>query len=180
MDLPAGYLVFSTEEPKGCIDVSRVQGVCVGLVKPILDWPKDLYEEYQQDLYFLFPKLFKSESYNTRDMVCLCATVKNCPKKPGMMENRACSEYRRGLCIQASMEANNCEPLALGSIARFHGLSKQRVHQIYNHARKKLILDLSQDAVVQEYLADVFIGKRNIPTPGEIAQFIEKALQQGG
>jgi hypothetical protein len=180
MVLPKGYLSFGATEPKGCVDASCVNGVWVGLMKPFSEWPKDLYDLYQQDLYFLFPKLFKTEDYNTKDVVCLCATVKNCPKKQqGQIENRECSEYRRGLCVEASMEANNCEPLALGSIARFHGLSKQRVHQIYNNARKKLIMDLSQDAIVQEYLADVFLGNRQMPTPEEVAQFIEKALQQG-
>lgn len=178
--IPPHFLKFSSKEPRAsdCIDKACVNGTWVALIRPPTDWPPQLLKEYQQDLYFLFPKAFRTENYNSKDLVCLCATVTNCPKKNiGQMENRACTEYRRGLCVEASIEANDCQPLALGSIARFHGLSKQRVHQIYTSARKRLISDLANDEIIQEFLADIFLGKRTLPTPDEIASFIEKAVQ---
>lgn len=179
-DIPEGLLAFSASEPSGkdSIDKACVDGAWISLRKKISQWPKEIANAYQQDLYFLFPTEFKTENYNTRDMVCLCATVTNCPLKPeGLLENRICQQYRRGLCVEASVEANDCEPLALGSIARFHGLSKQRVHQIYNSARKRLILEMSQDEIMQEYMADIFLGNRHLPSPDDIAEFIEKAIQ---
>ncbi|MFH1067280.1 MAG: hypothetical protein V1746_05210 [bacterium] len=178
--IPADFLRFSPKEPRAseCVDKARVNGTWIALLQPPASWPSPLLKEYQQDLYFLFPKAFRTESYNSKDLVCLCATVTNCPKKNiGQQENRVCTEYRRGLCVEASMEANDCQPLALGSIARFHGLSKQRVHQIYTSARKRLITDLANDETIQEFLADVFLGKRSLPTPDEIAAFIERAVQ---
>jgi hypothetical protein len=179
MRIPSDFLTFSETEPlaRECVSKVMVKGIWAVLKKPITQWPQTLFSEYQQDLYFLFPDEFKTENYNSKDVICLCCTIENCPKKPaGEIEHRSCDQYRRGLCIEASVEANDCEPLALGSIARFHGLSKQRVHQIYNSARKRLILELSQDQLVQEYLADVFLGKQSMPSPDEIATFIEKAM----
>lgn len=181
MEIPASLLSFHSTEPSDpCVGKVCVKGMWILLREPIAQWPKALLDTFQQDLYFLFPKEFKSESYNSKDVVCLCCTVRNCPKKSeGQVENRDCSEYRRGLCIEASIEANECEPLSLGSIARFHGFSKQRVHQIYNNARKRLITELAQDEIIQEYLADVFIGKQDVPTPDDIAAFIERAVSGG-
>lgn len=177
--IPSGYLRITKKEPESkFLEQTNVNGMWISLLKPIPEWPKELREEYQQDLYFLFPKQFTTEAYNSKDLVCLCSTVRNCSKKRvNQLENRACTEYRRGLCIEASIEANECKPLSLGSIARFHGLSKQRVFQIYKEARKHLIAELAHDSTMQEYLADIFIGKRSMPTPEEISNFIEQAIQ---
>ena len=181
MSVPSGYLSFSKNEPAECVDKAFVKNIWVALIRPLSEWPKELRDEYQQDLYFLFPKEFKTENYNSKDLVCLCCTIGNCAKKEsGQLEKRDCEEYRRGLCVEASIEANECKPLALGSIARFHGLSKQRVHQIYSSARKRLIMSMAQDETMQEYLADIFLGNRSMPTPDEIATFIEHAIQGGG
>jgi|GEM_PF-3983567 len=182
MRIPDSLLSFTRDDPGNveCVDKVCVDGVWALLHKAPTAWPKEVAQAYQQDLYFLFPESFKTENYNSKDIVCLCASVKNCPKKSRHAEeNRECSEYRRGLCVEASVEANDCQPLALGSIARFHGLSKQRVHQIYTAARKKLILELAGDETIQEFLAEVFMGKREIPSPDQIAEFIEKAIQGG-
>ncbi|MFZ5805830.1 MAG: hypothetical protein ACOY3I_01290 [Verrucomicrobiota bacterium] len=178
LPIPEGYLRFSKKEPLRCVEKIYVDNTWIALLKPLSDWPKELLAVYQQDLYFLFPKTFSQEVYNSRDLVCLCCTVHNCPKKTDeQIENRECTEYRRGLCVEASVEANDCKPLSLGAIARFYGLSKQRVFQIYKDARKHLILELAHDETMQEYLADIFIGNRTVPTPEEIANFIEQAIE---
>ena len=180
MQIPASLLTFHKKEPARDVAKVKVGDTWAVLHKPITEWDKNLLEEYQQDLYFLFPQQFKVEDYHSKDMVCLCATVTNCPKKSiGQMENRECTEYRRGLCVEASVEANDCQPLSLGSIARFHGFSKQRAHQVYTSARKRLIMEMAHDEVIQEYLADIFLGKETLPTADEITALIEKAVHEG-
>lgn len=180
MPLPSEYVKISKKEPARCVDKAFVDDMWIALMKPLSEWPKELAAAYQQDLYFLFPEAFSQEAYNSRDLVCLCCTVSNCPKKSeDQIENRECSEYRRGLCVEASIEANDCKPLSLGAIARFYGLSKQRVFQIYKEARKRLILEIAHDDTMQEYLGDIFLGKRTVPTPNEIANFIEQAIEGG-
>ena len=41
-------------------------------------------------------------------------------------------------------------------------------------------MSMAQDETMQEYLADIFLGNRSMPTPDEIATFIEHAIQGGG
>lgn len=179
MQISTSLLSFHKKEPSQGIAKIKVGDTWAVLHQPIAKWDKDLLNEYQQDLYFLFPDQFKVENYHSKDIVCLCSTITNCPKKKlGQLENRDCTEYRRGLCVEASVEANDCQPLSLGSIARFHGFSKQRAHQIYTSARKRLIMEMAHDEVIQEYLADVFLGKETLPTADDIVALIEKAVHE--
>jgi hypothetical protein len=167
-----------TKEPKDVFCKVKVGKEWIASVKDFKEWPKDLLREWEQDLFYLFPKQFRSESYNAHDEVCLCGDIVVCPfKSKGTIENRQCSRYSRGICLEATVVHNEGNPLHFGTIGFFHGLSKQRVHQIFTDAQKKLITRIAQDPVLREFCESIASGKVKLPPAHELAAELAKELE---
>jgi hypothetical protein len=173
------FLKISTKEPKDAFCKVKIGKEWIAAAKDFKEWPKELMRSLEQDLFYLFPDQFRSESYNAHDEVCLCGDIVNCPfKAKGVKtENRECSRYSRGICLEATVVHNEGNPLHFGTIGFFHGLSKQRVHQIFTDAQKKLITRIAQDPVLREFCESIASGRVKLPPAHELAAELAKELE---
>ncbi len=154
-----------------------IEGCRVCLKVPLEQWPTALHQQWQQELFFLFPLENRVGRVDARDSLILCHEVTNCPRKTAPeTEDRTCRHFNQGLCVAATTVANNFRPLSFGTIGAFHGISKQRVQQIYCAAQRKVIRAAARDPVLREYYTALGLRPENMPDPKKLAANIEELL----
>lgn len=172
------FLSRSTKEPSSCVEKVQLNGKWIALLVPIQKWPPSLIAKYKQDLYFLFPSQFrKGEEPDETEKVVLCARVESCPqKKHKEGENRQCRWYSRGLCVKATKEANDHEPIGFNTVAKFHGVSRAFCHQFAKETQEKLATALHQDPLLREYLSEIGMGRQSPPSIAQIKETFTKSV----
>jgi len=94
----------------------------------------------------------------TGEQVCLCSHVKKCSLKMGQNINPLCPKFAFGICVEATIGANDGKPLSFATIGYLTGISKQRVEQIYSAAQQRLVEEIRKDPVLLEYCESQGIG----------------------
>lgn len=92
------------------------------------------------------------------ESICLCRDVKKCPLKGEQEMNPLCPKFAFGICVEATLNANDGRPLSFATIGYLTGISKQRVEQIYSAAQQRLIEEIRKDPVLLEYCTQQGIG----------------------
>lgn len=94
----------------------------------------------------------------TGEQICLCAHIKQCNLKLGQSLNPLCPKFAFGICVEATIVANDGKPLSFATIGYLTGISKQRVEQIYSVAQQRLVEEIRKDPVLTEYCESQGIG----------------------
>lgn len=92
------------------------------------------------------------------EQICLCAHIKKCSLKTGQTINPLCPKFAFGICVEATIAANDSKPLSFATIGYLTGISKQRVEQIYSAAQQRLVEEIRKDPVLSEYCESQGIG----------------------
>ncbi|MDD2711004.1 MAG: hypothetical protein PHV34_23755 [Verrucomicrobiae bacterium] len=160
--------------------VSRVliDGRWFVLKVPIKAWPKELLAEWKQDLVFLFRDQFRADPVRTGERVCLCVDIDQCSRKKGKGENRGCRWYSHGICAEATVAENEGKGLRYQTLAYFHGLSKQRIQQICDHAQKQLMQAILEDPYLRELCEQIRIGQASLADVEDLTARIAGVLEK--
>lgn len=167
------FLGRSKSKPKDVVAAVEQDGQWIYLKKPLEDWPQELRKLHSQELHFLFSN--RHEDLLPEEDLCLCIGVKNCDLKERKEENPQCNFYFKGICIQQTMLHRDGEPLSLQGIGAFHGITKQRTHQIIEATHSQFIAELLKNPIIREYCESVAIGKTAAPDPEVVKKNILSA-----
>jgi hypothetical protein len=160
------YISVNTSKPKSG-DLFFALGKWLRLEVPFVKWKEPLRGRWARMARVLFsgskdedkPKGEETDlSLESGEAVCLCAHVQKCPIKGGQAINPLCPKFAFGICVEATLAANEGRPLSFASIGYLTGISKQRVEQIYSAAQQRLIDEIKKDPVLLEYCTNQGIG----------------------
>jgi hypothetical protein len=167
---------FTKTEPSSCICKTKTQTGWAGLKIPLKRWPRPLFKEWKQDLFYLFPDQFSCEDIESDENVCLCVDIAQCPHKAAAGESRECRWYSRGLCVDATVVENEGASPNFQVIGFFHGVTKQRIEQIYAGARKKLVDAIMDDPYLKELCGEISVGTKALREAETVADRIGRLL----
>jgi hypothetical protein len=100
------------------------------------------------------------EETRTKERICLCADCV-CPRKDGLSrELPDCPRNCYGICVDATLEANDGVPLSLQAIGYLTGMSKQAAGKHYDLAKKELIAKVLETPELLELCLELGIGRK--------------------
>lgn len=153
------YITISGFKPK--YPARKIGVNWLGFKQPFSKWPADMKRKWKKIITFLDSDEADNQASETPQFICLCAEIGKCPYKESFDENKNCHKYAFGVCVDATMQVNNGQPLNFNNVAILCGLTKQRIHQIYVKAQQKLIKEIKKDPVLRDYCESFRIGEGN-------------------
>lgn len=113
-------------------------------------------------LRFLFSKPPTSNPKSLSERVVLCCDCV-CPRKDvPEKEKPECDRFSFGLCVDATLAANELRALSLRTIGTFAGVSKQRIDILIKEAQKELIRRVLADPELAEFCEAVGVGSGQV------------------
>jgi hypothetical protein len=162
------YISIETSKPTGS-ERFFVGGRWIKLKIPFSKWKEPLRGRWSRLARVIF-SAEREEAENDKnpstdlasnsqgEQVCLCAHIKKCNLKQGQNINTLCPKFAFGICVEATINANEGKPLSFATIGYLTGISKQRVEQIYSAAQLRLVEEIRKDPVLLEYCESQGIG----------------------